>query len=70
MPQFGLKWFSPQSSVVLLMDNGLLIKVLVVGLALLFLLEPFAMTVSNWAGVRTTADTSQHTGTATVNITI
>ncbi len=52
------------------MDNGLLIKVLVVGLALLFLLEPFAMTVSNWAGVRTTADTSQHTGTANVNITI
>jgi hypothetical protein len=52
------------------MDKGLIVKVLVVGLALLFLLEPFSMTINNWAGVRTADTSAPHTGTANVNITI
>ncbi|MEM4272470.1 MAG: hypothetical protein QXH30_02675 [Candidatus Bilamarchaeaceae archaeon] len=52
------------------MDKGLIVKVLVVGLALLFLLEPFAMTVSNWAGIRTNEQNTQYFGTANVNITV
>lgn len=52
------------------MDKGLIVKVLVVGLALLFLLEPFSMTINNWYGGTSANPNAQYLGTANVNITI
>lgn len=50
------------------MDRGLLLKALVVVLALLFLLEPFAMSVGNWG--KGDEGGEIYEGTANVNITI
>lgn len=51
------------------MDKGLIVKIAVVFFALLFLLEPFAMTVQNWAGKGGT-EGEYFSGSANVNITV
>ncbi|MBN2122503.1 hypothetical protein JW721_05635 [Candidatus Micrarchaeota archaeon] len=52
------------------MDKGLIVKILVVFLAGLFLLEPFAMTMSNWMGNSGGEAGEYYSGAANVNVTI
>ncbi len=51
------------------MNKSLIVKVLVVFLALLFLMEPLAMSVRNWSG-NDGGDATIYTGTANVNVSI
>ena len=52
------------------MDKGLLVKILVVFLAMLFLLEPFAMTAQEWARGKAGDPSERYVGAANVNATI
>ncbi len=52
------------------MDKGLIVKVLVVFFALLFLLQPFAMSIQNWSGGGNNGNSDVYQGTANVNVTI
>jgi hypothetical protein len=52
------------------MDKSLIVKAAVVIMALLFLMEPFAMSIQNWAGTGSGEGSDIHTGTANVDITI
>jgi len=61
--------FLLNSNPVLLMDKSLIVKVLVVFLALLFLMEPFAMSIRSWSGGGV-EEGGLYTGTANVNISI
>ena len=61
--------FLLNSNPVLLMDKSLIVKVLVVFLALLFLMEPLAMSVRNWSG-ESVEEGGLYAGTANVNVSI
>ncbi len=61
--------FLLNSNPVLLMDKSLIVKVLVVFLALLFLMEPFSMSIRNWSGGGV-EEGGMYTGTANVNVSI
>ncbi|MBD3397926.1 hypothetical protein GF412_02110 [Candidatus Micrarchaeota archaeon] len=52
------------------MDKSLIVKVAVVILALLFLMQPFAMSIQNWASSGGGEGGTIYTGTANVNVTI
>ncbi len=62
--------FSHQSNSGVLMDKGLIVKIAVVILALLFLIEPLSMSVQNWSGNTGPEEGTIYTGTANVNVTI
>lgn len=52
------------------MDKGLLAKVVVIVVAGLFVLEPFAMTMGNWMGGGEGGSEAYYAGAANVNITV
>lgn len=47
-----------------------MVKILVVFFALLFLLQPFAMSIQNWSGGANTENSEVYQGTANINVTI